>query len=85
MTTLDRVIDLLREAAGLAADESVDAETGLIGSGLSLDSVAALELVVAVENEFGIELPQEQLVDLHALRTVGTLVGLIERKQRGEC
>lgn len=85
MTTLDRIVPILRQAAGLADGEPLDAQTGLVGSGLSLDSVAVLELIVAVENEFGIELPQTELIESHALETLGTLAALVEAKGQGGC
>lgn len=85
MTTLDRIIPILRRAAGLADEERLDADTGLVGSGLSLDSVAVLELVVAIENEFAIELTQAQLIESQALRTLGALAALVDAQSPGAC
>ncbi len=68
MSTLQRVISIVRRAAGLKADEPVAADTGLVRSGLWLDSVAVLELVVALEKEFGVELDRAVLADGGAWR-----------------
>jgi acyl carrier protein len=55
--------------------EGIDADAPLFGTGLGLDSVDALELVVAVETAFGIALPEPAL--RHRLRTLNTLVDLV--------
>ena len=77
MTTLGRVMQTIRRAAGLAPDEPLSADTGLVGSGLSLDSVAVLELTVALEKEFGIKLGGAELAQPDVLSTVGTLTELV--------
>ena len=41
--------------------EMIDDETPLFGEGLGLDSVDALELVVALEKEFGIKIKSNEL------------------------
>ena len=83
MGTLDRVIHIVRQAAGLAPEEPVGADTGLVGAGLSLDSVAVLELIVVLEKEFGIELDSTELEEKNALATAGSLADLIESKVIG--
>ena len=51
---LDRLEKIVRQVAGAArASGALDASTPLRDGGLWLDSVALLELVVAVEREFG--------------------------------
>jgi acyl carrier protein len=41
--------------------EMIDDEAPLFGEGLGLDSVDALELVVALEKEFGIKIKSQEL------------------------
>jgi acyl carrier protein len=41
--------------------EMIDADAPLFGEGLGLDSVDALELVVAVEKEFGIKIKSNEI------------------------
>jgi acyl carrier protein len=74
--TLNRVIELL--ISGLQLDrsyEELDPDTPLFGTGLGLDSVDAVELVVALESEFGISL--EEGNSMFALRTINSLVDAV--------
>ena len=49
------IIDALR-IEGMAPDE-IDSDAPLFGEGLGLDSIDALQLVVAMEKEFGVVVP----------------------------
>ena len=49
------IIDALR-IEGMAADE-IDTDAPLFGEGLGLDSIDALQLVVAMEKDFGVVVP----------------------------
>ncbi|WP_277058876.1 phosphopantetheine-binding protein [Trichlorobacter lovleyi] len=49
------IIDALR-IEGMSADE-IDSDAPLFGEGLGLDSIDALQLVVAMEKEFGAVVP----------------------------
>ena len=49
------IIDSLR-IEGMSPDE-IDADAPLFGEGLGLDSIDALQLVVAMEKEFGVVVP----------------------------
>ena len=81
--TLERVIRRLVEAANLDPGTPLGADTPLVGSGLSLDSVAVLELLVGLEKEFGVEVNPDELLEAGALETVGALAGFIEGKLQG--
>ncbi|MXV74663.1 acyl carrier protein [Candidatus Poribacteria bacterium] len=77
--TLNRVIELL--ISGLQLDrsyEELDPDTPLFGTGLGLDSVDAVEIVVALESEFGISL--EEGDSMFALRTINSLVDVVLRQ-----
>jgi long-chain acyl-CoA synthetase len=78
VSTLHRIIPIVRRAARLKGDEPITADTGLIRSGLWLDSVAVLELVVALEKEFGIGLDRADLAERGALATAGSLAAAME-------
>lgn len=65
-----------------ARPEELDPDTPLFGTGLGLDSVDAVELVVCFENAFGIRLA-ESASRLSALRTINTLVDLALAKGAG--
>jgi len=70
----------------LEPDEIAE-DSPLFGSGLGLDSVDALEIVVTVESEFGVSITDE---DMQAFRSINTVVDFIEAKllqkliQKGE-
>ena len=49
------------------------ASTPLLGDGLALDSLSGLELLTAVQDEFGVNIAAEDL-NLDSLQTIGTLV-----------
>src|SRR5262249_17955109 len=71
---LARVRRLLIEQLRLRRDpDEIDPDTFLFGAGLGLDSVDAVELVVALEVEFGISLPDVEAARL-PLRTINTLI-----------
>jgi acyl carrier protein len=83
MVILDRLEKLVRELAGPArASGPLDAATPLRDGGLWLDSVALLELVVAVEREFGVDFEPADLSD-SSLQTLGSLADVIERRLAG--
>ena len=60
--------------------EVIQEDTPLFGpSGLGLDSIDALQLVVAIEAAFGTPIKDPQLA-LHILRTPGTIKHWVERQ-----
>lgn len=60
--------------------EDLDPDAPLFGTGLSLDSVDAVELIVAIETQFGFRI-DDDAATRPALRTINTLVDLVLRKQ----
>ena len=54
-TVKQMIIDSLR-IEGMSADE-IETDAPLFGEGLGLDSIDALQLVVAMEKEFGVVVP----------------------------
>lgn len=61
-------LDIPYEPADLRDDIS------LIGSGLGLDSLDILEVVLCVENNFGVKIPE---LSVHILRSFNTVVDFI--------
>ncbi len=57
--------------------EMIEDETPLFGEGLGLDSVDALELVVALEKEFGIKIKSQE-IGREVFSSVSTLSQFIE-------
>ena len=75
--TLNRVRQMLvRQLRLRVLDHEIDPDAALFGSGLGLDSIDAVEIVVSLQAEFGVRLKD---TGGHAapLRTVNTLVDLI--------
>ena len=55
-------------------DKPLDAGTEL-GADLNIDSVAAMDLIMEIEDKFDIDIPMNQVAEL---RTIGDLVALAE-------
>jgi acyl carrier protein len=53
--------------------------TFLFGGGLSLDSLTGLELLMGIEQEFGVDIASDDL-NLDSLQSIGTLVGYLTRR-----
>lgn len=73
---LEKVKEIIEEKLGLDGVE-ITAETSFKDD-LGVDSLDLFELVMALEEEFGTEIPSE---DLEQLTTVGAVVEYIENKQ----
>jgi acyl carrier protein len=74
---LDRVRRLLRETMKLRLEpEAIDPDAPLFGTGLGMDSVDAVELVVQLDAVFGLKLADSLFVS-SKMRTVNTIVDAI--------
>ena len=49
-------------------------DIALIGSGLGLDSLDVLEIVLCVENNFGVKIPEGQTLALRSLHTLADFI-----------
>ena len=56
--------------------EEIDPDTSLFGTGLGIDSIDAVEILVAMEIEFGVKL-QDPIDRRRQLRSVNALVDLV--------
>src|SRR6266446_7077285 len=63
---------------GLTPERIAD-DQPLFGAGLGLDSVDALELVVALEKEYGISIASHE-VDRSVFGSLASLAGVVERR-----
>jgi len=59
--------------------ESIGDDDRLFGGGLGLDSVDALELVVALEKEYGISVASDE-VERSVFASVSTLAAFVEKR-----
>lgn len=80
-STAARIKRLLVDALRLEGmtPESIDDATPLFGEGLGLDSVDALELVVALEKEFQLRI-QSHEVGREAFASVGALATYVDSR-----
>lgn len=81
VATPDRIKRLIVESLhleGIAPDMIAD-DAPLFGEGLGLDSVDALELVVALEKEFGIRIKSQE-IGREVFSSVATLSQFIEAR-----
>lgn len=58
------------------APEDIDAQAPLFGEGLGLDSIDALELVLAIEQTFGVKI-EDEAAGMQAFRNVEALAAFI--------
>ena len=76
-----RVKELIVRRLKLDIDPtSIQNDAPLFGEGLGLDSIDALELVLGLEQEFGIKVEDEE-VGVKAFASVNALVDFIEQKK----
>ena len=72
----EKVTEIIVEQLGVTADQ-VTPESKMIED-LGADSLEAVELVMAVEEEFGIEVPDEEA---EKLISVGDIISHVEKAQ----
>jgi acyl carrier protein len=75
-TIQEKVTEIIVEQLGVTADQ-VTPESKMIED-LGADSLDAVELVMAVEEEFGIEVPDEEA---EKLISVGDIISHVEKAQ----
>jgi acyl carrier protein len=77
-THLKKLIVTTLNLDGLTPERIADDEP-LFGTGLGLDSVDALELVVALEKEYGISIASHE-VDRSVFGSLASLANFVERR-----
>lgn len=73
---LEKIQSVLAQQFDVSAD-SITEETNIVDD-LGADSLDVVELIMSVEDEFGLSIPDE---DAAELTTVGKLIEYIEAKQ----
>ena len=74
--TFDKIRELLAQQFEVSAD-SISMQTNIVDD-LGGDSLDVVDLIMSVEEEFGISIPDEDAVELS---TVGKIVEYIEKQQ----
>ena len=75
MAVQDKITEIIVEQLGVKAEEVVP-EASFVDD-LGADSLDTVELVMALEEEFGIEIPDE---DAEKIQTVGDAIRYVEEK-----
>lgn len=77
MDILEKVRDLIADQLDVADRDSIT-EGSSITDDLGADSLDVVDLVMALEDEFGIEIPEDEVENI---KTVGDIIKYIEDKQ----
>lgn len=72
----EKVVNIIAEELGVDDVESITMETSLMKD-LEADSLDAVEIMMALEDEFGITVPDE---DAENFKNIGDIVKYIESK-----
>ena len=78
MSTLEKVCDILRTTLALGR-APLAADTALLGSLPELDSMAVVNLLLALEEQFNITVDDDEISARH-FATVGTLSSFVQAK-----
>ncbi len=73
----EKIQELIAE--GLGIDKELVVESASFKDDLQADSLDLFEMVMSLEEEFGVEIPSE---DLNQIVTVGDVIKYIETKQQ---
>ena len=76
-TVLEKVKEVISEQLGIEDTDSITTETTFIDD-LGADSLDIVELIMALEEEFDMEIPEEEA---EKITSVGDVVGYIETHQ----
>ena len=76
----EMIIDRLK-LEGMAPDQ-IDDQAPLFGEGLGLDSIDALELVLGIEQSFGVKI-EDEAAGMRAFKSVQALTDFIAEHAKG--
>lgn len=80
-STLDAVMDIVTETLGLGERRAgLTARTLLLGSMPELDSLAVVQLAMAIETEFGITIDDDDF-GAQLFATIGSLADYVENRR----
>lgn len=73
----EKVVKIVGEQLGLDDVSNVEATTSLMND-LEADSLDAVEIIMAIEDEFGVEIPDEEA---EKFKNIGDIVKYVEANQ----
>ena len=71
--TFDKIKAIVKEQLGLDDEVEINATTSLMGD-LEADSLDAVEIIMAIEDEFGVEIPDEEAEKFKNIGDIATYV-----------
>ncbi len=72
----DKVVEIIRDQLGVDEDVVITKETSMMKD-LEADSLDAVEIIMAFEDEFDVEIPDE---DAEKFANIGDIVAYLESK-----
>lgn len=75
--TLEKVKKIIGEQLAIEDLSTINAETSLMND-LEADSLDAVEIMMSIEDEFGIEIPDE---DAEKFKNIGDIVAYVDSKK----
>ncbi|WP_026475970.1 acyl carrier protein [Alkaliphilus transvaalensis] len=73
----EKVVKIIGEQLGLDDVSNIEATTSLMND-LEADSLDAVEIIMAIEDEFGVEIPDEEA---EKFKNIGDIVKYVEANQ----
>jgi acyl carrier protein len=73
----DKVVEIVRDQLGVEDDVVITKETSMMKD-LEADSLDAVEIIMAFEDEFDVEIPDE---DAEKFANIGDIVAYLESKK----
>ncbi len=77
MEIFEKIRDIIADQLDVADKDSIT-EASVITDDLGADSLDVVDLVMAIEDEFSVEIPEDEVENI---KTVGDIVKYVEDKQ----
>lgn len=71
--TFDKIKEIVKDQLGLDESTEITATTSLMND-LEADSLDAVEIIMAIEDEFGVEIPDEEAEKFKNIGDIATYV-----------
>ncbi|SES66735.1 acyl carrier protein [Natronincola peptidivorans] len=71
----EKIVKIVVEQLGVEDEKTVTKETSLIND-LEADSLDAVEIIMAIEDEFGVEIPDDEA---EHFKNIGDIVAYVEK------